>query len=182
MVTTAASVDWVVVANEVEALALEYSWIKEYDPRFNVKYRDDKSYPYLAITMSDPFPRAAVVREAKRKGTRYFGPYAHAWAIRDTLDQLVRVFPIRTCRDGVFRRAQPGRAAVPARLHRQVQCAVRRSDRRGRRTRALVEDFCSFLAGQSERYVKAVERADARGLRPAWSTRTPPACATDSGR
>ncbi|MEO8749605.1 MAG: GIY-YIG nuclease family protein, partial [Allobranchiibius sp.] len=85
MVTTGASVEWTVVRNEVEALQLEYSWIKEYDPRFNVKYRDDKSYPYLAVTMGDAFPRAQVMRGAKRKGTRYFGPYAHAWAIRETL-------------------------------------------------------------------------------------------------
>lgn len=110
MVTTGASVEWTVVRNEVEALQLEYSWIKEFDPRFNVKYRDDKSYPYLAVTMGEEFPRAQVMRGAKRKGTRYFGPYAHAWAIRETLDQLLRVFPIRTCSSGVFKRAgQVGR-------------------------------------------------------------------------
>ncbi len=157
MVTTAASVDWVVVGNEVEALALEYSWIKEYDPRFNVKYRDDKSYPYLAVTMSDPFPRAAVVREAKRKGTRYFGPYAHAWAIRDTLDQLVRVFPIRTCRDGVFRRAkQVGRPCLLGYIDKCSAPCVGRVD--ATEYAALVEDFCTFLAGQSEAYIRTVER------------------------
>ncbi len=105
MVTTAASVEWTVVRTEVEALQLEYSWIKEFDPRFNVKYRDDKSYPYLAVTMGEEFPRAQVMRGAKRKGTRYFGPYGHAWAIRETLDLLLRVFPVRTCSSGVFRRA-----------------------------------------------------------------------------
>ena len=96
MVTTAASVEWTVVETEVEALQLEYSWIKEYDPRFNVKYRDDKSYPWLAVTVGDEFPRVMVGRGAKRKGTRYFGPYSHAWAIRETVDQLLRVFPMRS--------------------------------------------------------------------------------------
>ena len=156
MVTTAASVDWVTVANEVEALALEYSWIKEYDPRFNVKYRDDKSYPYLAVTLSEDYPRAAVVREAKRKGTRYFGPYAHAWAIRDTLDQLVRVFPIRTCRDGVFRRAkQVGRPCLLGYIEKCSAPCVGRIDPEG--YRVLVDDFCSFMAGQTEPFVRELE-------------------------
>jgi excinuclease ABC subunit C len=157
MVTTAASVDWVVVGNEVEALALEYSWIKQYDPRFNVKYRDDKSYPYLAVTIADEFPRAAVVREAKRKGTRYFGPYAHAWAIRDTLDQLVRVFPLRTCRDGVYRRAQQvGRPCLLGYIDKcSAPCVGRIS---AEEYRGLVEDFCDFMAGQSEPFVRSVER------------------------
>jgi excinuclease ABC subunit C len=157
MVTTAASVDWVTVANEVEALALEYSWIKEYDPRFNVKYRDDKSYPYLAVTMSDEFPRAAVVREAKRKGTRYFGPYAQAWAIRDTVDQMVRVFPIRTCRDGVFRRAkQVGRPCLLGYIDKCSAPCVGRIDASD--YRLLVDDFCSFMAGQSDGYVRHLEQ------------------------
>ena len=113
MVTTAASVQWTVVGTEVEALALEYSWIKEFDPRFNVKYRDDKSYPYLAVTLADEFPRVQVMRGAKRPGTRYFGPYAHAWAIRETVDLLLRVFPVRTCSAGVFKRArQQGRPCL----------------------------------------------------------------------
>jgi excinuclease ABC subunit C len=157
MVTTAASVDWVVVGNEVEALALEYSWIKQYDPRFNVKYRDDKSYPYLAVTVAEEFPRAAVVREAKRKGTRYFGPYAHAWAIRDTLDQLVRVFPLRTCRDGVYRRAQQvGRPCLLGYIDKcSAPCVGRIS---AEEYRGLVEDFCDFMAGQSEPFVRSVER------------------------
>ena len=157
MVTTAASVDWVIVANEVEALSLEYSWIKEYDPRFNVKYRDDKSYPYLAVTVGEDVPRAAVVREAKRKGTRYFGPFAHAWAIRDTLDQLVRVFPIRTCRDGVFRRAaQVGRPCLLGYIDKCSAPCV------GRITpddyRSLVDDFCSFMSGQTDPFIRSVER------------------------
>ncbi len=113
MVTTAAKVDWTVVGTEVEALQLEYSWIKEFDPRFNVKYRDDKSYPYLAVTMDEDYPRVMVMRGARRKGTRYFGPYSHAWAIRETVDTLLRVFPVRTCSKGVFKRAgQVGRPCL----------------------------------------------------------------------
>lgn len=113
MVTTATSVEWTVVGTEVEALQLEYSWIKEFDPRFNVKYRDDKSYPWLAVTVSDEFPRVMVGRGAKRKGTRYFGPYGHAWAIRETVDILLRVFPMRSCSNGVFKRSsQIGRPCL----------------------------------------------------------------------
>ena len=113
MLAAARDVDWVVVGTEVEALTLEYSWIKEYDPRFNVKYRDDKSYPYLSFSLADEYPRVAVVREAKKPGTRYFGPYAHAWAVRATVDELLRVFPMRSCREGVFRRArQVGRPGL----------------------------------------------------------------------
>lgn len=115
MVTTAASVEWTVVSTEVEALQLEYSWIKEYDPRFNVKYRDDKSYPYLAVTMNEEYPRVQVLRGHKKKGVRYFGPYAHAWAIRETVDLMLRVFPVRTCSAGVFRNAaSAGRPASSA--------------------------------------------------------------------
>ena len=113
MVTTAASVDWITVGTEVEALQQEYTWIKQYDPRFNVRYRDDKSYPYLAVTLDEEYPRLQVMRGAKRKGVRYFGPYSHAWAIRETLDLLLRVFPARTCSAGVFKRAgQVGRPCL----------------------------------------------------------------------
>ena len=156
MVTTAASVDWVIVANEVEALSLEYSWIKEFDPRFNVKYRDDKSYPYLAVTLSDEFPRAAVVREARRRGTRYFGPYAHAWAIRDTVDMLVRVFPIRTCRDGVFRRAhQVGRPCLLGYIDKcSAPCVGRIS---ADEYAGLVEDFCTFMSGHPEGFIRDLD-------------------------
>lgn len=106
MVTTASQVDWIVVKNEVEALQLEWQWIKEFEPRFNVRFRDDKSYPWLAITMKDVFPRALVIRGDRKKGIRYFGPYIHAWAIRESLDLLLRVFPVRTCNASVFRRAE----------------------------------------------------------------------------
>ena len=104
MVMTAASVEWTVVNTEVEALQLEYNWIKEFDPRFNIRYRDDKSYPVLAVTLNEEYPRLMVYRGPRRKGVRYFGPYSHAWAIRETLDLLTRVFPARTCSAGVFKR------------------------------------------------------------------------------
>ena len=156
MVTTGASVEWTVVANEVEALQLEYSWIKEYDPRFNVKYRDDKSYPYLAVTLGEEFPRAQVMRGAKRKGTRYFGPYAHAWAIRETLDQLLRVFPMRTCSSGVFRRAgQVGRPCLLGYIEKcSAPCVGRVS---AEEHRAIAEDFCDFMAGNTGKFVKRLE-------------------------
>ena len=101
---TAGSVEWTVVSTEVEALQLEYNWIKEFDPRFNIRYRDDKSYPVLAVTLNEEYPRLFVYRGPRRKGVRYFGPYSHAWAIRETLDLLTRVFPARTCSAGVFKR------------------------------------------------------------------------------
>ena len=156
MVTTGASVEWTVVSNEVEALQLEYSWIKEFDPRFNVKYRDDKSYPYLAVTLGEEFPRAQVMRGAKRKGTRYFGPDAHAWAIRETLDQLLRVFPMRTCSSGVFRRA--GQVGRPCLLGYIDKCSAPCV---GRVTvdehRAIAEDFCDFMAGNTDKFVSRLE-------------------------
>jgi excinuclease ABC subunit C len=156
MVTTGASVEWTVVANEVEALQLEYSWIKEFDPRFNVKYRDDKSYPYLAVTMGEQFPRAQVMRGAKRKGTRYFGPYAQAWAIRETLDQLLRVFPMRTCSSGVFKRAgQVGRPCLLGYIDKcSAPCVGRVS---ADEHRVTAEDFCDFMAGDTGKFVKRLE-------------------------
>ncbi len=156
MVTTAESVDWVVVATEVEALTLEYAWIKEFDPRFNVRFRDDKSYPMLMISTSDQFPRVAVVRGAKRKGWTYYGPFAHAWAIRDTVDELLKVFPIRSCRDGVFRRAaQVGRPCLLGYIDKcSAPCVGRISEIE---YRSIVDDFSSFMAGQTDRFIREVE-------------------------
>jgi excinuclease ABC subunit C len=157
MVTSATSVDWVVVANEVEALALEFTWIKEYDPRFNVRFRDDKSYPYLAITVAEKFPRAAVVREPRRKGTKYFGPYAHVWAIRETLDELTKVFGVRTCRDGVFKRAaQLGRPCLLGYIDKCSAPCVGRIDEGAYRQR--VEDMSRFLAGNSKPFIQQLEK------------------------
>nr|WP_297425990.1 excinuclease ABC subunit UvrC [uncultured Actinotalea sp.] len=153
MVTTAASVEWTVVGTEVEALALEYSWIKEFDPRFNVKYRDDKSYPYLAVTLGEEFPRVQVMRGRKRPGTRYFGPYAHAWAIRETVDLLLRVFPVRTCSAGVFRRAQQtGRPCLLGYIDKCSAPCVGRVSEAEHRT--LAEDFCDFMAGETARFTR----------------------------
>ncbi|MDG4771716.1 excinuclease ABC subunit UvrC [Solwaraspora sp. WMMD792] len=157
MVTTAASVDWVTVGSEVEALQLEYLWIKEYDPRFNVRYRDDKSYPYLAVTLDEEFPRLQVMRGAKRKGVRYFGPYSHAWAIRETLDLLLRVFPARTCSAGVFRQAgQVGRPCLLGDIGKCSAPCVGRVDAAGHR--AIVDEFCDFMAGRTDTMVRRLER------------------------
>ncbi|MGW1951730.1 excinuclease ABC subunit UvrC [Streptomyces sp. NPDC001920] len=157
MVTTAASVEWTVVSTEVEALQLEYSWIKEYDPRFNVKYRDDKSYPYLAVTMSEEFPRVQVMRGHKKKGVRYFGPYAHAWAIRDTVDLLLRVFPVRTCSAGVFKNAR--RTGRPCLLGYIGKCSAPCVDRVSpEEHRELAEEFCDFMTGRTGTYLRRLEK------------------------
>ncbi|WP_203729150.1 excinuclease ABC subunit UvrC [Paractinoplanes durhamensis] len=157
MVTTAASVDWVTVGTEVEALQLEFSWIKEFDPRFNVKYRDDKSYPFLAVTLNEEFPRLQVMRGAKRKGVRYFGPYSHAWAIRETLDLLLRVFPARTCSSGVFKRS--GQIGRPCLLGYIGKCSAPCTGQvTAEQHRAIVDDFCDFMAGRTDAFVKRLER------------------------
>ncbi|WP_078910833.1 excinuclease ABC subunit UvrC [Streptomyces sp. NRRL WC-3742] len=156
MVTTAASVEWTVVGTEVEALQLEYSWIKEFDPRFNVKYRDDKSYPELAVTLNEEFPRVQVMRGAHRKGVRYFGPYGHAWAIRETVDLLLRVFPVRTCSNGVFKRAQ--QVGRPCLLGYIGKCAAPCVGRvTADEHRELAEDFCDFMAGRTGNYLRRLE-------------------------
>jgi excinuclease ABC subunit C len=157
MLQTATGVDWTVVGTEVEALQLEYSWIKEFDPRFNVKYRDDKSYPYLAVTMHEDVPRVQVMRGAKKKGVRYFGPYSHAWAIRETVDQLLRVFPVRTCSAGVFQRQrQMGRPCLLGDIGKCSAPCVGRITEQGHRD--LAEDFCAFMAGDTARFIKALEK------------------------
>jgi len=156
MLRAASSVDWTVVGTEVEALQLEYSWIKEFDPRFNVRYRDDKSYPYLAVTMNEEYPRVMVMRGARRRGVRYFGPYSHAWAIRDTVDTLLRVFPVRTCSTGVFRRAgQIGRPCLLGYIGKcSAPCVGRVSAAEHRR---MAEEFCDFMAGQTAKFARRLE-------------------------
>ncbi|MEU7133727.1 excinuclease ABC subunit UvrC [Streptomyces sp. NPDC046261] len=157
MVTTAASVEWTVVSTEVEALQLEYSWIKEYDPRFNVKYRDDKSYPSLAVTLGEEFPRVQVMRGPKKKGVRYFGPYAHAWAIRETVDLMLRVFPVRTCSAGVFKRsAQIGRPCLLGYIGKCSAPCVGRVT--AEEHRELAEEFCDFMAGRTGAYIRRLEQ------------------------
>ncbi|WP_413810185.1 excinuclease ABC subunit UvrC [Streptomyces sp. OE57] len=156
MVTTAAAVEWTVVSTEVEALQLEYSWIKEFDPRFNVKYRDDKSYPSLAVTLNEEFPRVQVMRGAKKKGVRYFGPYAHAWAIRETVDLMLRVFPVRTCSAGVFKRsAQIGRPCLLGYIGKCSAPCVGRVT--AEEHRQLAEEFCDFMAGRTGTYLRRLE-------------------------
>ncbi|MCM2390857.1 excinuclease ABC subunit UvrC [Streptomyces albipurpureus] len=157
MVTTAASVEWTVVSTEVEALQLEYSWIKEYDPRFNVKYRDDKSYPYLAVTLNEEFPRVQVMRGAKRKGVRYFGPYGHAWAIRETVDLMLRVFPVRTCSAGVLKNhQQKGRPCLLGYIGKcSAPCVGRVTPEEHRE---LADEFCDFMAGRTGTYIRRLEQ------------------------
>lgn len=157
MVTTAGSVEWTVVTTEVEALQLEYNWIKEFDPRFNIRYRDDKSYPVLAVTLNEEYPRLFVYRGPRRKGVRYFGPYSHAWAIRETLDLLTRVFPSRTCSAGVFKRHnQIGRPCLLGYIDKcSAPCVGNVTAEQHRR---IVEDFCDFLAGKTDRLVRDLEK------------------------
>ena len=157
MVTTAARVDWITVGTEVEALQQEYTWIKQFDPKFNVRYRDDKSYPYLAVTLDEEYPRLQVMRGAKRKGVRYFGPYSHAWAIRETLDLLLRIFPARTCSAGVFKRAgQIGRPCLLGYIGKcSAPCVGRVSAEEHRR---IVEEFCDFMAGRTDKMERSLEK------------------------
>jgi excinuclease ABC subunit C len=156
MVASAESVEWIQVRNEVEALMLEFSLIKEHRPRFNVRLVDDKSYPYLAVTVADEWPRAMVMRGRRRKGTRYFGPYAHAYAIRDTLDELLRTFPIRTCSDAKLRRHQ--RLGKPCLLHHIEKCSapcVGEIDALD--YRLLVAELMAFLEGETQPVLDRLE-------------------------
>ncbi|MDD7581620.1 excinuclease ABC subunit UvrC [Corynebacterium sp. 32222D000AT] len=148
MVLTAASVEWTVVASEVEALQLEYTWIKRFDPRFNVMYRDDKTYPMLAVSVGERFPRAFFYRGPRRKGVRYFGPYSHAWAVRETLDLLTRVFPMRTCTKGVFNRHEAlGRPCLLGYIGKcDAPCIGRVSEDEHR---ATVKRLVSFMNGNT---------------------------------
>jgi len=148
MVFAASRVEWTVVQNELESLQLEYTWIKKFDPRFNIKYRDDKSYPWLAITWSDEFPRVFVGRGAKRRGWRYFGPFGQAWAIRDTLDLLLHVFPMRSCSAEVFRRSKAmGRPCLLAHIGKCAAPCNGGIDAEAHR--ALATDLAAFLSGRS---------------------------------
>ena len=157
MVTTAASVQWTVVTSDVEALTLEYTWIKEFEPRFNVKFRDDKSYPFLVVTMGEKVPRAMITRKERHRTDRSFGPYAHVWAIRETLDLLLRVFPIRTCAPGVYRRAE--RTGRPCLLGFIGKCSapcvgsVSQAEHR-----ELAEGLVDFMDGNTGRWVRDLKR------------------------
>ncbi|MFC4396428.1 excinuclease ABC subunit UvrC [Arthrobacter sedimenti] len=156
MVHAASSVEWTVVGSELESLQLEYTWIKEFKPRFNVVFRDDKTYPYLAVTMSEKYPRVQVMRGDKRKGTRYFGPYT-AGAIRETMDTLLRVFPVRSCSAGVFKRAEAsGRPCLLGYIDKcSAPCVGRISPQDHR---ALADDFCAFMGGEATRFINKLEK------------------------
>ena len=157
MVRTASRVEWTVVQNELESLQLEYTWIKQYDPRFNIKYRDDKSYPWVCVTWGEEVPRVFVGRGAKRKGNRYYGPYAQAWAIRDTIDSLLRVFPMRSCTNGTFRNAQAsGRPCLLAHIGKCAAPCVGWIDVDAHRE--LVADVCDFLAGNTNHLVRRIRQ------------------------
>ncbi|MGZ4677545.1 MAG: excinuclease ABC subunit UvrC [Acidimicrobiia bacterium] len=157
MVAAAETVEWIEVRNEVEALFLEYNLIKEHRPRFNIRLKDDKSYPFLAVTLDEEWPRAMVMRGAKRKGVRYFGPFAHAYAIRETLDLLLRTFPVRTCTNGKFQRHQRlGRPCLYAHIEKcAAPCvdAITPDD-----YRALVDDLLAFLGGETQPVLARLER------------------------
>ena len=157
MVSTAETVEWVTVRNEVEALILEFSLIKQHHPRFNVRLRDDKSYPFLAVTTDEVWPRAVVMRGRTRKGTRYFGPYPHAYAIRDTLDLLLRTFPIRTCSPGKFN--QHNKLGRPCLLFHIEKCSgpcvgeVSQVD-----YSLMVKEFCDFLDGDTDEVIAKLQQ------------------------
>ncbi|MGM0698251.1 MAG: excinuclease ABC subunit UvrC [Actinomycetota bacterium] len=157
MVHTANSVEWTVVDTEVEALQLEWTWINEFNPRFNVMFRDDKSYPYLAITMNDEVPRAFITRGKRRKGVKYFGPFAQVWAIKDTLDLLLKAFPMRTCTAGVYRRAE--RSGRPCLLGYIDKCAapcvgqISKDDHKD-----LARSISDFMSGNTGRFISHRQR------------------------
>lgn len=155
MVHAAARVEWTVVGNELESLQLEYTWIKEYKPRFNIMFRDDKSYPYLALTTREKYPRAQVMRGRRKKGVRYFGPYTRGTLVRETLDALLRVFPVRTCSPGVFKRAQAsGRPCLLGYIEKcSAPCVGRVSEEEHRK---LVNKLCRLMAGDADKYIASL--------------------------
>ncbi|TPW76280.1 excinuclease ABC subunit UvrC [Schumannella soli] len=157
MVLTAASVEWTVVGSDFESLQLEYTWIKEFDPPFNVKFRDDKSYPYLAVTMADEAPRVMVTRNRRIPGARYFGPYPKIWAVRETIELMVKAFPIRTCSDSSYKRAmQTGRPCFPGQIGRcGGPCSHKVSIEQHRRT---VEQFVAFMASHDRSIIGSLQR------------------------
>ncbi len=157
MVQTATSVEWTVVGNDFEALQLEYTWIKEFDPPFNVQYKDDKSYPYLAITLGDPVPRVLVTRNRSIPNARYFGPYSRAWAIRETVDIMLKAFPMRSCSDATYKRAQQtGRPCLLGDIGKCAAPCVARVTLEEHKSIAL--DFASFMGGNDSRYVTTITR------------------------
>lgn len=157
MVLSAASVEWTVVGTEFEALQLEFTWIKEFDPPFNVQFRDDKSYPYLAITLGEDVPRVLVTRNRNHKGARYFGPYTKVWAIRETVDIMLKAFPMRSCSESTYKRAeQTGRPCLLGDIGKCAAPCVGRVSKEEHKSIAL--DFASFMAGNDSKYVGEVSK------------------------
>jgi len=157
MVLSASSVEWTVVGSEFEALQLEYTWIKEFDPPFNVKFRDDKSYPYLAITLGETVPRVLVTRNKNLKGARYFGPYTKVWAIRETVDFMLKAFPMRSCSDATYKRAeQTGRPCLLGDIGKCAAPCVGRVSKEEHKSIAL--DFASFMGGNDTRYTADISK------------------------
>ncbi len=157
MVTTAASVEWTVVASDVDALQLEYMWIQEFSPPFNVRYKDDKSYPFMAITLADEAPRVIVTRNRRIPGAKYFGPYPKVWAVHDTIDLMIKVFPIRTCSDASYRKAMAtGRPCFPGQIGRcGGPCSMTVTIEEHR---AIVDDFVAFMSGGDQRFTRDLTR------------------------
>ena len=157
MLSSAADVKWTIVATEYDALQLEFTWIKEFDPPFNVRFRDDKSYPYLAISMAEEFPRAFVTRNRELRGVKYFGPYTQSWAVRETLDTLLKVFPVRSCSKGTFERAK--RTGRPCLLAEIGKCAAPCVGRVGAAEhKALAKKFGDFVSAGSESHVELLRK------------------------
>ena len=157
MVTSAADVQWTIVKSEYEALQLEFTWIKEFDPPFNVRFKDDKSYPYLAVSMGEPFPRAFITRNREMKGVKYFGPYTQSWAVRETLDTLLKVYPVRSCSKGVFNRAQSsGRACLLGDIGKCAAPCVGRIDSTAHKK--IAADFVDFMGGGDTKHVEVLRK------------------------
>lgn len=157
MVTTASSVEWTVVSTDVDSLQLEYMWIKEFDPPFNVRYKDDKSYPFMAVTLGDEAPRVLVTRNRRIPGARYFGPYPKVWAVHETIDLMIKAFPIRTCSDASYKRAmQTGRPCFPGQIGKcGGPCSMTVTIEEHR---AMVNDFVAFMAGGDERFTRDLRK------------------------
>ena len=157
MVTSAADVQWTIVKTEYEALQLEFTWIKEFDPPFNVRFKDDKSYPYLAVSIGEAFPRAFITRNREMKGVKYFGPYTQSWAVRETLDTLLKVFPVRSCSKGVFNRAQSsGRACLLGDIGKCAAPCVGRVD--STEHKKIAASFVDFMAGGDTKHVEVLRK------------------------
>ena len=153
MVTSAADVQWTIVNSEYEALQLEFTWIKEFDPPFNVRFKDDKSYPYLAVSIGEAVPRAFITRNRELKGVKYFGPYTQAWAVRETLDTLLKVYPVRSCTKGVYQRAQSSnRACLLGDIGKCAAPCVQRVTPADHKQ--IAKQFIDFMAGGDLKHVE----------------------------